>query len=108
MISNNSTEQLNRGLTNRHIQLMSIGGAIGTGLFMGAGKAIHISGPSIILIYSFTGLMLFFVMRAMGEILLSNLQYKSFFRFFFNPIRAIHRIFNRVDLLVMLGYNLYS
>lgn len=81
MLSNNSNEQLNRGLTNRHIQLMSIGGAIGTGLFMGAGKAIHISGPSIILIYSFTGLMLFFVMRAMGEILLSNLQYKSFLDF---------------------------
>lgn len=74
-------KELKRGLSNRHIQLMSIGGAIGTGLFMGAGRAIHSTGPSIILIYSFTGLMLFFVMRAMGELLLSNLTYKSFLDF---------------------------
>ncbi|MBG3080398.1 D-serine/D-alanine/glycine transporter [Proteus mirabilis] len=69
---------LQRGLTNRHIQLIAIGGAIGTGLFMGSGKTISLAGPSIIFVYMIIGFVLFFVMRAMGELLLSNLEYKSF------------------------------
>lgn len=68
---------LKRGLSNRHLQLIAIGGAIGTGLFMGSGKTISVAGPSVILIYAVIGFMLFFVMRAMGEMLLANLSYKS-------------------------------
>lgn len=75
------SEDLQRNLTNRHIQLIAIGGAIGTGLFMGSGKTISLAGPSIIFVYMAIGIMLFFVMRAMGELLLSNLQYKSFIDF---------------------------
>ena len=71
-------DKLRRSLHNRHIQLMAIGGAIGTGLFMGSGKTISLAGPSIIFVYMIIGFMLFFVMRAMGELLLSNLEYKSF------------------------------
>ncbi|AJJ11086.1 D-serine/D-alanine/glycine transporter [Yersinia rohdei] len=71
-------EHLQRSLSNRHIQLIAIGGAIGTGLFMGSGKTISLAGPSIIFVYMIIGFMLFFVMRAMGELLLSNLNYKSF------------------------------
>ncbi|MDO4887818.1 MAG: amino acid permease [Actinomycetaceae bacterium] len=70
--------ELRRSLSNRHIQLIAIGGAIGTGLFMGAGKSISVAGPSILLVYATIGVMLFFVMRAMGELLLHNLNYKSF------------------------------
>lgn len=70
--------QLSRQLSNRHIQLIAIGGAIGTGLFMGSGKTISLAGPSVIFVYMIIGFMLFFVMRAMGELLLSNLRYKSF------------------------------
>ena len=70
-------DHLQRGLSNRHIQLIAIGGAIGTGLFMGSGKTISLAGPSVILVYGIIGFMLFFVMRAMGELLLSNLNYKS-------------------------------
>ena len=69
---------LARQLSNRHIQLIAIGGAIGTGLFMGSGKTISAAGPSVIFVYMIIGFMLFFVMRAMGELLLSNLHYKSF------------------------------
>ncbi|CAM3676066.1 D-serine/D-alanine/glycine transporter [Xenorhabdus thuongxuanensis] len=72
------SSHLQRSLTNRHIQLIAIGGAIGTGLFMGSGKTISLAGPSIIFVYMIIGFMLFFVMRAMGELLLSNLHYKSF------------------------------
>ena len=67
-----------RGLSRRHIQLMAIGGAIGTGLFMGSGKTIHVSGPSILLVYCIIGVAIFFVMRAMGELLLDNSDYGSF------------------------------
>ena len=67
-------QSLRRNLTNRHIQLIAIGGAIGTGLFMGSGKTISLAGPSIIFVYMIIGFMLFFVMRAMGELLLSNLD----------------------------------
>ena len=70
--------KLKRNLSNRHIQLIAISGAIGTGLFMGSGKTISLAGPSIIFVYMIIGFVLFFVMRAMGEILLSNLNYKSF------------------------------
>ena len=69
---------LSRQLSNRHIQLIAIGGAIGTGLFMGSGKTISLAGPSVIFVYMIIGFMLFFVMRAMGELLLSNMAYKSF------------------------------
>lgn len=73
---NNS--ELERNLSNRHIQLIALGGAIGTGLFLGSGKTIFLSGPSILLVYLIIGVMLFFMMRALGEILLSNLNYRSF------------------------------
>lgn len=72
---------LKRSLSNRHIQLIALGGAIGTGLFMGSGRSISLAGPSILFVYMIIGFMLFFVMRAMGELLLSNLEYKSFIDF---------------------------
>ena len=53
-------QQLARGLKNRHVQLIAIGGAIGTGLFLGAGKSIHLAGPSILFAYLITGVILFF------------------------------------------------
>ena len=69
---------MRRGLKNRHLQLMAIGGAIGTGLFLGSGKLISVSGPSIIFVYVVIGFFVFFIMRALGELLLSNLHYKTF------------------------------
>jgi len=72
---------LRRGLSNRHIQLIAIGGAIGTGLFMGSGRTISHAGPAVVLVYGIIGFFVFFVLRAMGELLLSNLNYKSFVDF---------------------------
>ncbi|WP_288391557.1 amino acid permease, partial [uncultured Acinetobacter sp.] len=79
--SSSGEHELSRSLSNRHLQLIAIGGAIGTGLFMGSGKTISLAGPSILFIYLIIGVMVFFVMRALGELLLSNLQYKSFIDF---------------------------
>ncbi|GLW64332.1 alanine glycine permease [Actinomadura rubrobrunea] len=58
-----------RALGTRQIQMLAIGGTIGTGLFLGAGTNIAKAGPSLILTYAVAGLALFFVMRALGELL---------------------------------------
>jgi D-serine/D-alanine/glycine transporter len=76
-----AVSQLHRGLSNRHIQLIALGGTIGTGLFMGSGRTISRAGPSVVVVYGIIGFFLFFVLRAMGELLLSNLNYKSFVDF---------------------------
>lgn len=68
-------------MKNRHIQLIAIGGAIGTGLFLGSGKSIHFAGPSILFAYMITGIICFLIMRSLGELLLSNLNYHSFVDF---------------------------
>lgn len=70
--------EMQRGLKNRHLQLIAIGGAIGTGLFLGSGKLISVAGPSIIFVYMVIGFFVFFIMRALGELLLSNLHYHTF------------------------------
>ncbi|HJA21710.1 MAG TPA: amino acid permease [Candidatus Limosilactobacillus intestinipullorum] len=73
-----SKQQMNRSLKSRHIQLMALGGTIGTGLFLGAGKAIRAAGPAILLAYLITGIVCFGIMRALGELLMANLKYRSF------------------------------
>ncbi|MBN3553643.1 amino acid permease [Fictibacillus nanhaiensis] len=73
-----SQQELKRDLANRHVQLIAIGGTIGTGLFLGSGKAIQLAGPSVIFAYLIVGIALFFMMRALGELLLSKEGYESF------------------------------
>jgi AAT family amino acid transporter/D-serine/D-alanine/glycine transporter len=60
---------LSRNLHNRHIQLIAIGGTIGVGLFLGSAKAIHNAGPGLLLAYAVGGVAIFFIMRALGELL---------------------------------------
>lgn len=67
---NVSEEGYERGLGSRQVQMIAIGGAIGVGLFMGAGANIAKAGPSIILMYALAGVVIFFIMRALGELLL--------------------------------------
>src|SRR5262245_26223003 len=62
--------KLTRGLKSRHVELIAIGGAIGVGLFLGSAKAIQNAGPGLILGYAFGGVAIFFIMRALGELLL--------------------------------------
>lgn len=75
------TQQLNRSLNSRHITMIAIGGAIGTGLFLGSGQAIHHAGPSIIIAYLMMGVFTFMLMRALGELMLSDTSKHSFIDF---------------------------
>ncbi|MQY13966.1 D-serine/D-alanine/glycine transporter [Streptomyces sp. RB5] len=63
-------EGYERGLGSRQVQMIAIGGAIGVGLFLGAGANIEKAGPSLILMYALAGVIIFFIMRALGELLL--------------------------------------
>ncbi|MBA1393512.1 amino acid permease, partial [Lactobacillus sp. XV13L] len=63
---------LSRSLSARHVSMIAIGGTIGTGLFLGSGESIHKAGPFILCIYLITGIFVFLMMRALGELLLSD------------------------------------
>lgn len=67
-----TSSNLKRGLKNRHIQLIGMGGAIGTGLFLGSAHIIQSAGPSIILGYAIAGLIAFLIMRQLGEMIVKE------------------------------------
>jgi AAT family amino acid transporter/D-serine/D-alanine/glycine transporter len=67
-----------RSLKNRHLQLMALGGAIGAGFFLGAGAAIRQAGPALLIAYLIAGVMIYFVMRALGELTLAHPSPGSF------------------------------
>ncbi|WP_052462570.1 amino acid permease [Nigerium massiliense] len=58
---------LHRVLKNRHIQMIALGGAIGTGLFYGSSESIQLAGPAVLLAYAVGGAIIYLVMRALGE-----------------------------------------
>ncbi|WP_191566053.1 amino acid permease [Metabacillus idriensis] len=76
-----NNQELQRGLEPRHISLMSLGAAIGVGLFYGSAKAIQMAGPGILLAYAFSGMIMFFIMRALGEMAVHNPVAGSFSRY---------------------------
>jgi len=78
---NNESSTLQRGLKNRHIQLIAMGGAIGTGLFLGSAQVIQSAGPSIILGYAIGGLIAFLIMRQLGEMIVHEPVAGSFSHF---------------------------
>lgn len=74
-------QKLKRGLQNRHIQLIALGGAIGTGLFLGVGPASVLAGPSVIFGYALAGIIAFFIMRQLGEMVVEEPVSGSFSHF---------------------------
>ncbi|WP_395399488.1 amino acid permease [Arthrobacter sp. UC242_113] len=66
--SNETANELKRGLSSRHLQMIAIGGAIGTGLFVASGGTISQAGPGGALVaYALVGLMVFLLMQSLGE-----------------------------------------
>ncbi|BEH73503.1 amino acid permease [Edwardsiella tarda] len=74
-------EQLQRGLKNRHIQLIALGGAIGTGLFLGIAQTIKMAGPAVLLGYAIGGFIAFLIMRQLGEMVVEEPVAGSFSHF---------------------------
>lgn len=72
---------LKRGLKNRHIQLIALGGAIGTGLFLGIAQTIKMAGPSVLLGYAIGGFIAFLIMRQLGEMVVEEPVAGSFSHF---------------------------
>ena len=84
-------EGLHQGLKARHVQMIAIGGAIGTGLFLGAGGRLASAGPALVLVYAVCGLFAFLILRALGELVLhrpSSGSFVSYAREFFGEKAA--------------------
>ncbi|MCC6075136.1 amino acid permease [Pseudomonas sp. GCM10022188] len=76
--------ELHRSLKNRHIQLIALGGAIGTGLFLGSAGVLQKAGPSMILGYAIAGFIAFLIMRQLGEMIVEEPVAGSFSHFAHN------------------------
>lgn len=101
-----SSEQLHRGLKNRHIQLIALGGAIGTGLFLGIAQTIGMAGPSVILGYAIAGLIAFFIMRQLGEMVVEEPVSGTFSHFayrYLGPFAGFMSGWNYWVLYVLVG-----
>jgi L-asparagine permease len=75
-----------KGLKNRQIQMIALGGAIGTGLFLGAGGRLASAGPGLFFVYGICGIFVFLILRALGELVLhrpSSGSFVSYSREFF-------------------------
>lgn len=80
-----------KGLKSRQIQMIAIGGAIGTGLFLGAGGRLAAAGPSLFIAYAICGAFAFLILRALGELVLhrpSSGSFVSYAREFFGEKAA--------------------
>ncbi|MFH8489083.1 amino acid permease [Streptomyces longisporoflavus] len=67
-----------KDLKARHVNMIAIGGAIGTGLFLGAGGRLHSAGPALAVAYLVCGIFAFFVVRALGEMVIYRPSSGSF------------------------------
>ena len=70
-----------RALSNRHVQMIAIGGTIGTGLFLGSGSTISKTGPSVMWVYLVLGFFFFLMMRAIGDMFYADPSQHTFVAF---------------------------
>jgi GABA permease len=70
--------ELKKGLKQRHLTMIAMGGVIGAGLFVGSGVVIGSAGPGAFLSYAITGVLIIMVMRMLGEMAVANPSTGSF------------------------------
>lgn len=98
--------EMERGLSNRHVQFIAIGGAIGTGLFLGSGKSINLAGPNIIFVYILVGGIMFLMMRAIGELMYrdpSQHTFINFIRFYLGDGWGKFALWSYWIVLILIG-----
>lgn len=78
---NSHSGELKRHLKSRHIQLIALGGTVGTGLFLGSAEVLNLAGPSMILGYGICGIIAFLIMRQLGEMIVEEPVASSFSHF---------------------------
>ena len=81
-----------KGLRARHIHFIALGSAIGTGLFYGSAGAIQAAGPSVLLVYLLGGAVVYFMLRALGEMSVRH------------PVRGSFAVYTRAHLGGWAGY----
>ncbi|WP_251716393.1 amino acid permease [Lactobacillus agrestimuris] len=89
MSKKHKAPELKRSMTAGQMEMISLGGAIGVGLFMGSASTIKWTGPSVLLAYIFVGLILYIVMRALGEMLYVDPGTGSFADYASNHVHPI-------------------
>ncbi|WP_057895753.1 amino acid permease [Liquorilactobacillus oeni] len=98
--------KLNRELTSRHMQMIALGGTIGVGLFMGSTSTIKWTGPSVLLAYALAGLVLYLVMRALGEMLYVDPSTASFAKFaseYIHPLAGYLTAWSNIFQYLVVG-----
>lgn len=105
---NNDTKSptMHRKLKNRHMQMIALGAAVGTGLFYGSAPTIQLVGPGIILSYLLTGIFIFFVMRMLGEMTVREPVSASFSHFagkYWHPFMGYLSGWNYWTLYMLAG-----
>ncbi|MDR2998651.1 MAG: amino acid permease [Microbacterium sp.] len=86
-------EGYKKSLNRRQVQMIAIGGAIGTGLFLGSASRLNSTGPALVLSYAFVGVIAYFLMRALGELVLyrtTSGAFVSWMREFFGEKAAYY------------------
>lgn len=106
MNTDTNKPSMHRKLKNRHMQMIALGAAVGTGLFYGSAPTIQLVGPGIILSYLLTGIFIFFVMRMLGEMTVHEPVSASFSHFagkYWHPFMGYLSGWNYWTLYMLAG-----
>lgn len=99
-------DNLSRSLSSRQMQMIALGGTIGVGLFMGSASTIKWTGPSVLLAYGLAGLILYMVMRALGEMLYVDPSTGSFAKYateYLHPVIGFLTAWSNVFQYLVVG-----
>jgi len=97
---------LQRKLSARQMQMIALGGTIGVGLFMGSGSTIKWTGPSVLIAYIISGIFLYLIMRALGEMLYIHPTTGSFATFaseYMHPVFGYLTAWSNIFQFIVVG-----
>ena len=100
-----SAEGYSKTLGRRHVTMIAMGGAIGVGLFMGAGGRLASTGPALIFSYAIAGVIAYLLMRALGELIMYRQTSGSFVSYAGEMFGRKGAYPVRLDVLHQLGHD---